>query len=141
MKQLSQSLRTGELRMDDVPVPFMQSGQNIVQVVHSLISAGSSKKYLFKRAMEGILPPEVIWRGKAGFGAPAWSWLKEDLRPMIRELLSEETIKHRGYFEPGAVQRMIDQHATGQVDRPLHIWALMTLEIWMRIFLDGEKSL
>ena len=140
---LTYSDKTSMAASVEVRVPFLD--QQVAAFMRCVPACykinGTRQKYLFKRAMEGILPPEVIWRGKAAFGAPVRSWLKEDLRPMIRELLSEETIKHRGYFDPGSVQRMIDQHATGQVDRPLHIWALMTLEIWMRIFLDGEKAL
>jgi len=123
-----------------VPLLDQQVAAFMRQVPARYKIKGTQQKYLFKRAMEGILPPEVIWRGKASFGAPVRSWLKEDLRPMIRELLSEETIKQRGYFEPAAVQRMIDQHASGQVDQPLQIWALLTLEIWMQLFVDGNTE-
>lgn len=104
---------------------------------------GLHQKYLFKRAMGGILPHEVIWRGKAAFGAPIRTWLRTDLRGMIRDLLSVEAVKRRGYFEPAAVRQLIEAHNNGSGDHTYHIWALLTLEVWMRVFIDrseGEKS-
>lgn len=99
---------------------------------------GIQQKYLFKRAMKGILPDAVIWRGKAGFGAPVRTWLRADLREMIDDLLSERTIRQRGYFEPAAVRRQVESHYNGQEDRTYHIWAFLTLEVWMREFIDGN---
>jgi asparagine synthase (glutamine-hydrolysing) len=87
--------------------------------------------------MEGILPPEVIWRRKAAFGAPIRSWLRDDLRDMVRDLLSGENLCRRGYFNPAAVQQMIQADESGMADHSLRIWALLTLEIWMRLFVDN----
>jgi asparagine synthase (glutamine-hydrolysing) len=97
---------------------------------------GMTQKYLFKRAMEGILPHEVIWRGKAGFGAPIRAWLHGDLREMVQDLLSPHAIANRGYFEPRQIQRLIDDDRTGTEDNAYRIWAFLTLEIWHRTFID-----
>ena len=97
---------------------------------------GMKQKYLFKKAMEGILPHDVIWRGKAGFGAPIRNWLHGDLRPMIDDLLSEESLRRRGYFDVGAIARMRDEDRTGAADHTYRLWALITLELWMRMFID-----
>ena len=139
---LTYSDKTSMAASVEVRVPLLdqQVAAFMRQVPARYKIKGTQQKYLFKLAMEGILPPEVIWRGKASFGAPVRSWLKEDLRPMIQEFLSEKTLKQRGYFEPVAVQRMINQHVTGQEDRPLQIWALLTLEIWMQQFVDGNSD-
>jgi asparagine synthase (glutamine-hydrolysing) len=97
---------------------------------------GLRQKYLFKRAMEGTLPREVIWRRKAAFGAPIQRWLRDDLREVVRDLLSEENLRRRGYFNPTAIQQMILADESGMTDHSLRIWALLTLELWMRIFVD-----
>jgi asparagine synthase (glutamine-hydrolysing) len=97
---------------------------------------GMKQKYLFKKAMEGILPHEVIWRGKAGFGAPIRNWLHGDLKSMIDDLLSEQSLRQRGIFEPATIARMRQADRSGAADHSYRLWALITLELWMRIFVD-----
>jgi asparagine synthase (glutamine-hydrolysing) len=99
---------------------------------------GMKQKYLFKKAMEGILPHDVIWRGKAGFGAPIRNWLHGELKPMIDDLLSEGSLRRRGYFDPAVIARMREDDRTGAADHTYRLWALITLELWMRIFIDRQ---
>jgi asparagine synthase (glutamine-hydrolysing) len=94
------------------------------------------RKYVLKRALEGVLPRDVIWRRKAGFGAPIRSWLRGALRPMIDDLLSEEAVKRRGLFRPKEVKRVLDANFSGREDYNLHIFHLLGLELWHRTFLD-----
>ncbi len=98
------------------------------------------RKYVFKRAMEGVLPREVIWRPKAGFTAPARSWLTGELRPMVADLLSPSQVASRGLLDPDAVQRLIRANEAGTEDNALRIWALLTLELWQQAFFDGQTS-
>jgi len=93
-------------------------------------------KYLFKKAMEGVLPSRVIHRGKAGFGAPIRAWLNGDLRGMVDDLLSDRAVRGRGLFEPAAVRRLIDDNRAGRRDTPFVLWSLLTLELWQRRFID-----
>jgi asparagine synthase (glutamine-hydrolysing) len=97
---------------------------------------GFTRKYVFKRSMEGVLPHEVIWRRKAGFGAPIRSWLNGELRPMVDELLSAGTVARRGLFDAAEIQRLIAANRSGREDNALRIWALLTLEIWQQTFVD-----
>jgi len=97
-----------------------------------------TRKYIFKRSMEGVLPREVIRRPKAGFGAPVRSWLMGDLAPMVDELLSADAVTRRGLFDHREVRRLIDDNAANRADNALRIWALMTLELWQRTFIDRE---
>ncbi len=97
----------------------------------------TTRKYIFKRSMEGILPHDVIWRPKAGFGAPVRSWLVGDLKPMVDELLSDRAVRDRGLFDPAEVRRIIAANDAGAEDNALRIWALLTLEIWQQTFLDA----
>jgi asparagine synthase (glutamine-hydrolysing) len=94
------------------------------------------RKYIFKRSQEGILPREIIWRSKAGFGAPLRSWLAKDLAPLMGDLLSERTLRNRGLIRPDVVPRLHAENATGHADHTLRLYALLTLELWCRTFLD-----
>ena len=94
-------------------------------------------KHIFRKAMRSMLPDEVLRQPKAGFAAPVDYWLAHDLRPMVDDLLSESQIRRRGLFRPEAVRRYIDEHRRGAEDWSMQIWQLLTLEIWMQLFLDG----
>jgi len=97
---------------------------------------GLKRKYILKRAAEKLLPKEIVWRKKAGFGAPIRSWLRDPLRPMVDDLLSEETIRRRGLFRPDEVQRIIDANLSGREDYNLQVFQLLVLELWQRQFMD-----
>ena len=101
---------------------------------------GLKQKYLLKRAMEGILPKEIIWRGKAGFGAPIRNWLHGDLQALLDDLLSHTSLRRRGYLDPAAVTRMREEDRAGAADHAYRIWALMTLELWIRTFVDRPSE-
>jgi asparagine synthase (glutamine-hydrolysing) len=97
---------------------------------------GWRRKYVFKRSQEGTLPKNIVWRPKAGFGAPVRAWLERDLAPMLDDLLAEDTIRARGLVDPAAVRRLRDDNAAGRADNSLQIYALLGLELWCRTFLD-----
>jgi asparagine synthase (glutamine-hydrolysing) len=97
---------------------------------------GLKRKYILKRAAEELLPREVVWRKKAGFGAPIRSWLRGALRPMVDDLLSEEAVRRRGLFQPQEVQRIIDANLSGREDFNLQVFQLLNLELWHRQFID-----
>jgi asparagine synthase (glutamine-hydrolysing) len=94
-------------------------------------------KHIFRHAMRDVLPPEVLRQPKAGFAAPVDYWLAHDLREMVDDLLSETNIRKRGLFRPEAVRRFVDEHRSGAEDWSMQIWQFLTLENWMRIFLDA----
>lgn len=98
-------------------------------------------KYIFRKAMQGVLPDEVLRQPKAGFGAPVDYWLVHDLKEMVDDLLSEQQIKQRGFFEPKAVRQLIKEHRSGRQDWSLQIWQLLTLELWLQVFLDRKNPL
>jgi asparagine synthase (glutamine-hydrolysing) len=100
---------------------------------------GLTRKWAFKKSQEGTLPKDVIWRRKAGFGAPVRSWLVGDLKPMVEDLLSPETVASRGLFEPDEVQRLIRANEAGAEDNALRLWALLNLELWQREFVDSPR--
>jgi asparagine synthase (glutamine-hydrolysing) len=94
-------------------------------------------KHIFRRAMHDVLPREVLRQPKAGFAAPVDYWLANDLREMVDDLLSETNVRQRGLFRPEVVRRFVDEHRAGAEDWSMQIWQFLTLEHWMRIFLDA----
>jgi asparagine synthase (glutamine-hydrolysing) len=95
-----------------------------------------TRKYVLKRAMHGVLPEAVIWRRKAGFGAPLRAWMGGELQPLIDDCLSPATVRERGLFDPVAVRGLIRDNEAGTADNALRIWALVVLELWQRTFPD-----
>lgn len=94
-------------------------------------------KYLLRKAMAGVLPAEVLRQPKAGFAAPLDYWLAGELRGMCDELLSESRVRQRGLFDPAAVSALVGEHRAGRHDWSMHIWQLLTLELWQQVFIDG----
>lgn len=109
-------------------------------VPSSLKQAGRMGKPLFRTAMEPWLPRDVIYRGKTGFGAPLRRWLRHELRELVLDTLSPETLRRRGLFAPAAVARLIDRDRRGMVDGSYTIFALLSLELWSRAFLDRHDG-
>jgi asparagine synthase (glutamine-hydrolysing) len=98
---------------------------------------GRVGKAVFKQAMEPLLPREVIYRSKVGFGAPLRRWLRHELRAKVDETLSEEAIRRRGFFHPRSVRRLIELDRSGRVSAGYTIFALMCFELWCRHFIDA----
>lgn len=123
----------------EVRVPFLN--KEILDLTSRLPSSlkikGLKRKYVLKKAAERVLPKEIIWRKKAGFGAPIRSWMRGSLAPLVDDLLSTETISRRGWFEPDAVHTVVEANRSGREDNALHVFFLLTLELWAREFLDG----
>jgi asparagine synthase (glutamine-hydrolysing) len=106
------------------------------RVPSSLKQRGRVGKAIFKRAMEPYLPHDIIYRPKSGFGAPLRRWLRQELRDQLEDTLHPDALRRRGYFDPLAVRRLIDQDRSGAVDGSYTLFALMCFELWCRRFVD-----
>lgn len=100
---------------------------------------GRVGKWIFKKAMEPYLPREVIYRPKTGFGAPLRHWLRYELRSVVDDALSEQSINNRGLFNYAGVSRLVSQDRLGLIDGTYTIFSLICIELWCRIFLDGKR--
>lgn len=122
----------------EVRVPFLNRRmiEFAARMPAELKLRGFKRKYILKRALEETLPRQVVWRKKAGFGAPIRSWLRGALRPLVDELLSAEVVKQRGLFRPEEVKRLIDLNLSGREDLNLQVFQLLNLELWQRQFMD-----
>ena len=101
---------------------------------------GAESKWVLKKAMEGILPNDVIYRAKMGFGVPLRAWLCGPLKSMQHELLSAERVRKRGLFEPAAVSRLVSENETGRADYAYSVLSLMCIELWCQGFIDGDAG-
>ena len=122
----------------EVRVPFLNKEmlELAARMPPDLKLHGLKRKYILKKAAEKLLPRDVVWRKKAGFGAPIRSWLRGPLKPMVDDLLSEETIKRRGLFRPDEVKRIIEANLSGREDFNLQVFQLLNLELWHQAFID-----
>lgn len=95
-----------------------------------------TRKYLLKKVSQQWLPEEIINRKKEGFPTPIAVWIRNEVRPFVRDLLSPDTIRRRGLFNTESITTLLDEHESGFADHGAMIWALISIELWQRRFLD-----
>lgn len=106
------------------------------KIPSSLKIKNGEKKYILKKALEGILPNEILYRPKMGFGIPLTHWFRKDLKMYVRDKLLSEKALARGIFKKEEIKNLIDAHADGKADNATRLWALLFLEEWFRIWID-----
>ena len=100
---------------------------------------GTTTKHIFKKAMRGILPAEILDRPKQGFAVPLGRWFRGQLREYVRDLLLSDVCRRRGVLDPSYVRRLLERHEGGR-ELDLHLWTLISFELWCRAFLDPAPS-
>ena len=98
---------------------------------------GLETKHVFKKALEGLVPNEILYREKQGFGVPINEWINNELRERIHETLLEKKTLERGYFEPKYIKLLLEEHTKAQKDHSHPLWALWMLELWHRRYIDS----
>lgn len=93
-------------------------------------------KWILREAMRPYLPAGVITRPKSGFGAPIRSWVNGRFNRQIEEILTDDSLRRRGVFNPAGVQRLVKSVQDGSTDGAYSILAIICLESWFRQFLD-----
>jgi asparagine synthase (glutamine-hydrolysing) len=128
----------------EVRVPFLDPDLVALaaRIPDRLRQHGAQGKWILKKAMEGTLPKEVIYRPKSGFGVPLRAWLRGSLKSMARDLLSTDTLRKRGLFDPAAVSRLLLENESGRADTAYSVFSLMCIELWCKKFVDrGAEKL
>jgi len=118
--------------LDHVLVEFATRIPREVQI------QGLAGKQILKKAVEDVLPYEIIYRKKMGFPTPWSGWIKGDRLNAITALLLENRSVERGYFQPAAIRKLFDDHRAKRRDNYDRIWRLINLELWHRVCLEGE---
>lgn len=97
---------------------------------------GSETKYLLKKVASRLVPREVLYRRKMGFGVPLPHWFRSELKDFLRDVLLSEKAQKRGLIRHEVVERMIREHTSGARDRASQLWTLLMLELWFQRFID-----
>ena len=122
-------------------VPFLD--HELVEYVFTLPSSvklrGLTGKAILRRALRGVVPRPILERRKMGFPVPFGRWLRGPLMAAPPEFILGPRARERRLFNPRALDRLVEEHTSGAVDHAQRLWLLTTLEIWMRVFVDGEE--
>jgi asparagine synthase (glutamine-hydrolysing) len=122
-------------------VPFLD--HKLVEFVATLPPRlklrGWTTKYILMKAMQGILPEEILRRKKMGFPVPIKAWFRNGAFPELKEYLLGGRTLARGYFNRGYVEAILTQHVEGSRDHSERLWSLLNFEIWNRVYIDGER--
>lgn len=118
----------------EVRVPFLDN--DLVNLAYRIPNKykqnGIHGKWILKKALEGFLPQDVIYRSKTGFGAPLRQWIRNDLRELLTDTLSIERLRERGLFDPKAVWKLIVDNNEGKIDASYTLLSLLCIEIWCK---------
>jgi asparagine synthase (glutamine-hydrolysing) len=92
---------------------------------------GFEKKRLVKRAAKPLVPDRILNGEKRGFSIPVSAWLRGELQPFVRDVLSAENVRRQGFFDSDAVTRLVDDHVARRADQGRKIWALLAFSLWL----------
>jgi asparagine synthase (glutamine-hydrolysing) len=99
---------------------------------------GFGTKSLLKKVAARLVPREVIYRPKMGFGVPMGKWFRGEMKDFMRGvLLSEKSLK-RGVVRPENIERYVKEHIAGEYDHSFQLWTLLMLELWYQRFIDPQ---
>lgn len=93
---------------------------------------GFQKKVLFKKAIRDLLPAGHFTIPKQGFSIPLAYWLRGSLKPMLMDLLESRYMKESPWFDWANVQRLVNEHLSGQQNHEVRLWAIICFQAWER---------
>ena len=96
----------------------------------------NNKKYILKETLRGLVPNEVMFRPKMGFGIPIDVWFRGKLKDFAYDTLLSEKAINRGLFKKEALKALLDEHVNTKINHAYRIWALITLELWFQEYFD-----
>jgi asparagine synthase (glutamine-hydrolysing) len=108
--------------------------ERVAAIPSRLKLRGATRKYIFKRAVAPLLPAQILAKRKEGFSIPMKSWLRQELRPLMRDLLSPAEVKRQGYFDGAEIERLMIEHDAGRENHSHRLWALMVFQLWSRLY-------
>ncbi|HEX3100805.1 MAG TPA: asparagine synthase (glutamine-hydrolyzing) [Pyrinomonadaceae bacterium] len=120
--------------------PFLD--HNLIEFAASLPEQMKMSRFetksLLKKVTARLVPREVVYRKKMGFGVPVGKWFRGEMKDFVRGvLLSEKSLK-RGVVRPEMIEKYVEEHTTGQRDHSFQMWTLLMLELWFQRFIDPQ---
>jgi asparagine synthase (glutamine-hydrolysing) len=102
--------------------------------------SGLRKKRLLRKAVAPLLPRRIVYGRKRGFSIPAAAWLRGELEPFARDVLSAETLQRQAFFRPEAVTRLLDRHVAGKEDVSRQLWGLLAFTLWYERHVERQPG-
>jgi asparagine synthase (glutamine-hydrolysing) len=99
---------------------------------------GTNLKYILRRVASRYIDPRLITRKKQGFGFPLAYWMQNELKHFLRAMVQDSRFIDQGIFEHAYIQSMVEEHINGVRDHNYRIWIFINLEIWYRLFFEGQ---
>ncbi|HMM86449.1 XrtA/PEP-CTERM system amidotransferase [Azohydromonas sp.] len=106
----------------------------------SLKVRGSEGKLLLKKAMEPLLPAEVLYRPKMGFAVPLDRWFRGPLKQRVKDAVLGERLAATGWFDRKYLEHLVSAHQNGTRDYSSPLWSLLMFEAFLRQVVDGRKA-
>lgn len=124
-------------------IPFLdhQLMEAVAGIPSALKLKGLTTKFILKRAFADLIPEPILRRQKMGFAVPVGRWFRKELKEYVMNILLDRRTLNRGYFRREGLEGLITEHHRQLYDHSAKIWALLVLELWFRIFIDGEEGL
>jgi asparagine synthase (glutamine-hydrolysing) len=121
-------------------VPYLDHElvEHIVSIPSQYKLRGWQTKVVLREALRDLVPREILTRKKMGFPVPVGRWLQGPYWPIVQEFVLGPRALERGLFHPGCLRRLAEEHRSGIREHGARLWLLVNLELWQRIFLDGE---
>lgn len=118
--------------------PFLD--HKVIEFAASLPESIKMKRFknkdLLKKVAAKLVPAEVIYRRKMGFGVPIGNWFRGEMKGFLKEILLSESSLKRGIIKPEIITRYVDEHLSSKRDHAHQLWTLMMLELWFKRFID-----
>ena len=97
-------------------------------------------KFIFKKAIDDYIPDEIKSRKKVGFVFPMKKWMRTEFSPEISRVLKSDRFYQRGIFNPGSVDRLLQNYIAGDESQWLRIWSILSVELWARMYIDSDGT-
>jgi asparagine synthase (glutamine-hydrolysing) len=123
-------------------VPFLDHEfvEHVVSIPGGFKLRGWQTKAVLRSALQGLVPPAILTRPKMGFPVPVGAWLRGPYWPMVEEFILGPRAASRGLFDPAALRWLAEDHRAGRASHGDRLWLLLNLEVWQRVFVDGEGT-
>jgi asparagine synthase (glutamine-hydrolysing) len=119
-------------------VPFLDHKlvEKAMGVPRNLKVEGSSGKHVLKQALEEVLPRDLLYRPKRGFGAPVTRWFRGPMSGELEAIVMNSSMRRRQFFDYAFITRLFDEHRRGARDWGFHLWTVLNLSLWYDRWID-----
>jgi asparagine synthase (glutamine-hydrolysing) len=121
-------------------VPFLDHKlvEFAMTIPRSMKVRDGENKWVLKKALEGIVPDDILYRPKQGFALPINEWCIQGMAPFVERTLFSSPLRKRELFDYDVVREIWDAHQSGRVDYSFNIWSLLNLSLWYEHWIEGR---